>query len=415
MSLLDTFRGNSPGRQIAFFAAAAIIVIAVLAAIYLLILRKPYEVLFTNLRTMDAATIIAELDRKKIPYRLRDEGTTILVPVDKVDATRLEVVSADLPLKGMVGFELFNKSDMGLTEFAQRINYQRALQGELARTIMTMGGIDTARVHLTIPEQSVFPGDRRAPKASVTVLPRAGANLTPATVGGIQRLVAASVADLEPGSVVILNAQGAIVSGDAQQSVATAGPQSKAIEQHFATRIRQSLTSLYEPQDINISVWADLDTRRAFSDPDQAGAPAWPDGPRDFRLRVAVSLAPQLAAQSTAQVRDLTAEAIGFDTTLGDIITVSPAVAPAPATAPALTPSPTPSAPQAMTRAPAEGVNWGFWIGIIVAILVVSFLALVAMARRPGPRSLTPQQRTEYAQRLSQLLDEGDAHAAPRS
>src|SRR5690242_13564437 len=122
MTFVERFRSASPRAQLLLWGVAGCVVLALLVTVYLLFVRRPYDVLFNNLRAMDAATIVAQLDKDKVPYRLGDGGTTILVPADVVDQTRLTVMSADLPLKGMVGFELFNKSDMGLTEFAQRIN-----------------------------------------------------------------------------------------------------------------------------------------------------------------------------------------------------------------------------------------------------------------------------------------------------
>jgi len=116
-------------------AIGAALLCALLVALYFAFLRQGYAVLFTGLRTADASAVVAALDEKKVPYRLEEHGTRILVPSSLVDSTRLAVMGDELPLKGMVGFELFNRSDMGLTEFAQRINYQRALQGELARSM----------------------------------------------------------------------------------------------------------------------------------------------------------------------------------------------------------------------------------------------------------------------------------------
>lgn len=221
MSLVESFRASPQRRQVTIIAVGTAALCALLFAVYFLVLRKPYDVLFTDLRPMDAATIVAELDKKKIPYRLQDGGGTILVPENLVDATRLNVMSSDLPLKGMVGFELFNKSDMGLTEFAQKINYQRALQGELARTIMTMDAVDTARVHLSLTEPTIFRDDRVPPKASVTILTRPGKVLTAGAVRGVQRLVAAAVPELELANVVVLDKRGEVLSGEYMPELAS--------------------------------------------------------------------------------------------------------------------------------------------------------------------------------------------------
>jgi flagellar basal-body M-ring protein/flagellar hook-basal body protein fliF len=214
MSFIDEFRHYSQTRQVLLIVAAFVVVCTISVAGYFTFLRTPYEALFSSLRTSDAATIVADLVKKKVPYRLKDGGSTILVPAGVADSTRLDVMSEDLPIKGQVGFELFNKSDMGLTEFAQKINYQRALQGELARTIMTLDSVDTARVHLSLPDPSVFREDKRPPKASATLIPRPGRLVPGAAVAGIRRLIAAAVPDLDPVDVVILDQHGDVLAGD---------------------------------------------------------------------------------------------------------------------------------------------------------------------------------------------------------
>ncbi len=135
--MFDGIRALSLRQQVFLALGTACVLCLVLGVVWFFGLRTTWAPLFTELRPADAATIVADLDRKKIAYRLADGGTEILVPADLVDSARLDVMTGDLPLKGTVGFELFNKSDVGLTDFAQKINYQRALQGELERTIMT--------------------------------------------------------------------------------------------------------------------------------------------------------------------------------------------------------------------------------------------------------------------------------------
>jgi flagellar M-ring protein FliF len=143
-------------RQLILIGAGAIALAVLIFLLWLLVLRTPMVPAFTNLKATDAALIVDELKRQNVPYKLENDGATVLVPQDQVDAARLGILGGDLPLKGTVGFELFSKSDMGLTEFAQKINYQRALQGELARTLMSMSTVESARVHITLPETGVF-------------------------------------------------------------------------------------------------------------------------------------------------------------------------------------------------------------------------------------------------------------------
>ncbi len=151
-------------RQLILFGALFALVVAVLAGTYFAFLRPGYAVLYENIREADAAEIIAVLDKQGIDYRLEDDGHRVLVPDDEVGRARVLVAGSGVAMGGVVGFELFNDTDMGLTEFAQKVNYQRALQGELARTIMGMDGIVFARVHLSLPERTLFRAEQAGPR-----------------------------------------------------------------------------------------------------------------------------------------------------------------------------------------------------------------------------------------------------------
>lgn len=197
-----------PPRQwrllIALFAALVLI----LGAVYFAFLRQDYAVLYQDLREDDAAAVTRTLEAQRVHYRLANGGADILVPAGDIDQIRLDIAASDVAINGLEGFELFDQSDMGLTDFAQRIRYQRALQGELARTIMRMDGVVDARVHLSIPERTLFRADRRNAEAAVTVVTRRAQDMTSARVEGIRRLVAAAVNDLSPDDVVVLDGRG---------------------------------------------------------------------------------------------------------------------------------------------------------------------------------------------------------------
>ncbi len=410
MSLVESFRTTTPNRQLAVFALSAAGIGAVLIAVYLLVLRQPYDVLFDGLRPADAATIVAELDKKKVPYRLKDRGATILVPKDKVDGTRLGIMSEDLPIKGTVGFELFNKSDMGLTEFAQKINYQRALQGELARTIMTIDVVDAARVHLSLGEQTIFRDDRRPPKASVTLIPRLGKQLEPGIVRGIQRLVAAAVPELEAANVVILDAHGELLSSDAAVGgVAPAAPdQKQAIEQFYAARVRRALAPLDPSATVEVTASAPVpatpsDTENLSASPFDS----WTPTTRGFGVSVAVSTTAPLTVETQEQIRAAASDAVGLDPALGDLVTVSPAT---PAWAEPVAAGPaTPTAP--LGAAPKASPS-AFWMALLGGLLVLLLAAAVGIhRRRGGGRRLSERQRQDYGERLRLLLDEGAVHA----
>lgn len=197
-------------------AGAIFVLLATSLAGYWL-LHADYQVLFAGLSPQDASAVTAELERQRVPYQLEEEGgaeggTSILVDRKDVYRTRLKVMGKELPLHGAVGFELFNNSDFGMTEFAQRINYQRALQGELARTIMALSEVRDARVLLALPEQGLFKRDRAKPTASITLTLRSGKTLGGSQVNGIQRLVAASVPGIAAQDVTIVDQSGVALS-----------------------------------------------------------------------------------------------------------------------------------------------------------------------------------------------------------
>ncbi len=185
---------------------------AATAVLAFVLLRPDYQVLFADLTVQDAAAMTAELDRLKVPYAISDgsagEGTTILVDRNDVYRTRMKVMGKDLPLHGAVGFELFNGSDFGMTEFAQKINYQRALQGELTRTILSLSEVRDARVLLALPEQGLFKQPTSKAKASVTLSLKRGQALRPEQVVGIQRLVSAAVPGVSAQDVTLVDHTG---------------------------------------------------------------------------------------------------------------------------------------------------------------------------------------------------------------
>lgn len=191
----------------------AILVATVLAGWWLL--APDYQVLFADLAPQDMAAMAGELDKSKTPYRLGEDGTSILVDKDQVYKTRMKLMGKELPLHGAVGFELFNNSDFGMTEFAQKINYQRALQGEITRTVLSLSQIRDARVLLVLPDQGLFKQAANKAKASITLTMKPAQSLRPEQVAGIQRLVSASVPGIASADVVVLDQNGVALSRNA--------------------------------------------------------------------------------------------------------------------------------------------------------------------------------------------------------
>ena len=212
----------SARARLTLVAAVAVIGAFMIGGSWWLLRTEP-AVLFSDVRPQDAALIASELDKLKVPYTLGDEGSTLLVDRSQVHAVRMKLMGRDLPLNGTVGFELFNASDFGMTEFAQKINFQRALQGELTRTILSFPEIREARVHLALPEQGLFKQNAARAKAAITVHVRAGQTLRGEQVGGIQRLVAAAVPGLTSSEVTIVDQQGVALTRSAD-----AGPDQPA-------------------------------------------------------------------------------------------------------------------------------------------------------------------------------------------
>ena len=172
-------------------AVAAIIALAVASSTWLK--QADYRVLFSNISERDGGAIIASLEQMNVPYRFSESGSAILVPSANVHEARLRLATQGLPKGGGVGFELMENQKFGISQFAEQVNYQRGLEGELARTIQSVGAVQNARVHLAIPKPTVFVREELKPSASVLLNLYPGRSLEPSQIAGIQNLVAASV------------------------------------------------------------------------------------------------------------------------------------------------------------------------------------------------------------------------------
>lgn len=220
-----------------------------------LIATPTYKPLMTGMEPADAQVIATELAAKKIPYLLSPDGTSISVPADQVDAARLEVASHESPHSGRIGFEIFDKVSWGQTEFDEKVNYQRAMEGELERTIQTMSSVKSARVHLVMATDSVFMDRERGAKASVALRLRRG-SLSREEISAIQRLVAGAVDELKPEDVVVIDA-------DSNQSLGhgnSPSDQSDGIEQELTRRLISTLGPVVGADRIHASVNVEYET-----------------------------------------------------------------------------------------------------------------------------------------------------------
>src|SRR4051794_3835737 len=169
--------------------------------------ERNFKPLFTGMSAEDSASIIQKLKEGGVEHRIGGDGSSVLVPSEKVDEIRLEMSGAGLPKTGRIGFELFDKNNLGITDFTEHVNYRRALEGELERSIKALNSIEQARVHLSFPKESVFLDFREPAKASVLVSTRPGAHLSGQNVQAISNLVASAVEGLASDSVSILDMQ----------------------------------------------------------------------------------------------------------------------------------------------------------------------------------------------------------------
>ena len=255
--IMETWRGLGARSQTGI-VVGGVLIVALVAGLGWWAYRPDYQVLFADVAPADAASMTAELDKMKTPYQLADGGNTIMVPRDLVYKTRLKLMGKDVPLHGAVGFEVFNNADFGMTEFVQKVNYLRAIQGELTRTILAIENVQAARVHLALAEQGLFKKSGAKPKASVTVTMKNGHALEPEQITGIQRLVAASVPDIVSGDVTVLNQHGValtrVAQSDGMENAGTQLDAKRGAEDYLLKKVTQVLDSTFGAGEVVASV-----------------------------------------------------------------------------------------------------------------------------------------------------------------
>jgi flagellar M-ring protein FliF len=206
--LLHLLKSMPASKKLGMLVVGALL-ISGFAVLFALANRVDYQVLFNNVSARDAGAIIEELKSKNVPYKIEGNGTLILVPAEDVYDLRLSLVSKGYPKEGSVGFEIFDKTDFKTTRFVQELNYRRALQGELARTIGRFKEVDSAKVFIVIPKESLFVEAAKSPSASIQLDLRS--NLPPEKLAGIIHLVASAVEGLEPEQVTVVDTRGRVI------------------------------------------------------------------------------------------------------------------------------------------------------------------------------------------------------------
>lgn len=250
-------------RKMALLTGIAL-AIALLVGSWMWSRAPDYAVLFANVSEKDGGAILQALTQQNVPYRFNEGGGAILVPSDRVHDVRLRLASQGLPRGGHVGFELMDGLKLGVSQFAEQVSYQRALEGELARSIQTLSAVAGVRVHLAIPRQSGFLRNEEKPSASVVVNLHPGRKLEPAQIAGIVHLVAAGVPELSASQVTVVDQSGNLVyareGGDITQTLdANQLKHRREIETSAVQRIESILQPIMGAGNVRAQVAADID------------------------------------------------------------------------------------------------------------------------------------------------------------
>jgi flagellar M-ring protein FliF len=252
-------RFSPRARALIVLAAAGLI--AIVSAAWLWSSSPSYSVLFTNLSDRDGGAVIAQLSQMNVPYRNADGGT-VLVPSDKVHEARLKLASQGLPKGSVVGFEILESQKFGLTQFQEQLNYQRGLEGELARSIQSLAPVAGARVHLALPKNSGFLRDHQAPTASVLVQLHPGKTLDRAQVAGVVHLVASSVPELTTKNVSVVDQHGTLLASQSEGQGSLDAEQLDYVSQVESSTIKR-IEDILEPivgrANVRAQVTADVD------------------------------------------------------------------------------------------------------------------------------------------------------------
>lgn len=317
---------QSPAARMVMMASGAATIVVLMAGVWFWGQKPDYRVLFANTTDRDGGAIVAALQQMNVPYRVADGGGAILVPEAQVHEVRLKLASQGLPKGGGVGFELMENQKIGTSQFLEQVNFQRALEGELARTIQSLANVQAARVHLAMPKASVFLREQQKPTASVFLHLHPGRIPEPQQVSAIVHLVASSVPELATASVTVVDQHGNLLSDNNKSKSAHQLDPSQLkyvdeMQQAIARRIESIITPIVGRDNVRAEVSADID----FSVSEQAAEIYRPNGSPDA---AAVRSQQQSESQSTGSA------------TLGGVPGALTNTPPQPATAPVTAPPP---------------------------------------------------------------------------
>lgn len=250
-----------------FLALGIAVVIAVMITFWLWSRQPDYRVLFSSYNDKDGGAIVAALEQMNVPYKFSEGGSAILVPDNLVHQTRLKIASMGLPKGGNVGFELLENQKFGVSQFIEQVNFQRALEGELEKSVQAINAVQGARVHLAIPKSSVFVRDQQKPTASVILNLNAGRNLDERQISAIVHLVASSVPDLTTANVTVVDQTGALLSDTSNKDMKNGIDPSQLkyisdLQDNVAKRVESIITPIVGALNVHAEATAEVDFSR---------------------------------------------------------------------------------------------------------------------------------------------------------
>jgi flagellar M-ring protein FliF len=261
--IVEMFRAI-PRKRLVLIGSTAIVVGMAIFALAYWKRSGDFRPLYKALSPEDAGGIVAKLKEKNTPYRVSDDGTTLLVPQDKVAESRLEMAAAGLPKTGRIGFELFDQTKFGATDFMEHVNYRRALEGELERTLMAMSEVEQARVHLTFAKDSVYTENRLPAKGSVVLKLRSA--LSEQTISAVRYMVSSAVEGLAPEAVSVVDMRGNLLGRPKEKSTGDGEEPSEAaleyrhnVEKDLLNKVNSTLEPLLGAERFRSSVTAECD------------------------------------------------------------------------------------------------------------------------------------------------------------
>ncbi len=322
-ALMQSLAGFNGKQSMGLFVAAAAMA-ALIIGMWTWGKTPDYRVLYGNLSDRDGGAIIESLQQMNVPYKFAEGGGALLVPADQVHEVRLRMASQGLPKGSVVGFELMENQKFGTSQFLEQMNYQRALEGELARSMQTLASVQSARVHLAIPKPSVFVKEQQQPGASVVLTLHPGRTLDGSQISGIVHLISSSVPNMPAKNVTVVDQTGALLSsakeGTNGQMDATQISYVRQIEQAYISRIEAIIAPLIGANNVRAQVTADVD----FAQTEQTAESFKPNqDPKESTLR---------SQQSTASSNGGSQNATGVPGALSN-------QPPIPATAPIVSPA----------------------------------------------------------------------------